>query len=351
MLSIKRQISNYNHSTRNEKIKYIVVHDVGEISSAQNNADYFCGGNRNASADFFVDSNSIIQIVDYHNNYSWAIGDGRGKYGKTNSNSVSIEMCLESNHQPSEATINNTLDLVRYLMDDLSISIDNVVTHHMCSDKNCPQSFSANNWEKWNWFKSKLVGETSTVSYQQPQPQENPIEKAKKFVGQRCKELQEKLIKCGYNCGGYGADGDFGGGTYESLLKFQKDNGLVADGLAGDKTFEKLDSIISEMNKPKMQINQKVLAYQKAFNKMGLGRLDEDGILGNMTLGSISKLSLLKVGSNNAMVGWIQGVLGCTQDNIYGNITKSKVVSYQQNHGLSADGIAGQQTIKSMLVN
>ena len=39
---------------------------------------------------------------------------------------------------------------------------------------------------------------------------------------------------------GITADGDFGPGTERALKAWQADNGLVADGVAGPATFEKL---------------------------------------------------------------------------------------------------------------
>ncbi|HEY5524188.1 MAG TPA: N-acetylmuramoyl-L-alanine amidase [Clostridium sp.] len=164
MLGIQKKLIGYNFSKRSSKAQYIVIHDVGEKgSTAQNNKDYFAGGDRQASADFFIDSNNIIQIIDYTKNYSWAIGDGHGEFGKTNANSLSIEMCLENNGQPSEKTIQNTLDLAKYLMKELNIGIGNVVRHYDCSHKNCPGSFSANNWAKWTNFKTRLAS-TSSVA-------------------------------------------------------------------------------------------------------------------------------------------------------------------------------------------
>jgi len=156
MLPIQKLLINYNHSARNESPKYIVIHDVGTVSTAKNNRDYFAGGNRQTSADFFVDSTNIIQIIDYHTRYSWAIGDGAGKYGKTNGNTISIEMCLESNYTPSEQTIQNTLDLTKYLMNEFGLPEDKVIRHYDCSLKQCPKSFSANNWTKWFEFKKRL---------------------------------------------------------------------------------------------------------------------------------------------------------------------------------------------------
>ena len=39
---------------------------------------------------------------------------------------------------------------------------------------------------------------------------------------------------------GITADGDFGPGTERALKRWQADNGLVADGIAGPATFAKL---------------------------------------------------------------------------------------------------------------
>ena len=145
MLDIQKQFINYNKSSRSANPIYIVVHDTGSPNStAQNNHDYFAGGDRSASADYFVDSNNIIQIIDTDNFYSWQVGDGGGKYGISNKNSVGIEMCIGSDSMPTDATINNTIDLVRYLMSKYGISIDNVVRHYDASHKICPNCFSTN---------------------------------------------------------------------------------------------------------------------------------------------------------------------------------------------------------------
>lgn len=58
--------------------------------------------------------------------------------------------------------------------------------------------------------------------------------------GSDVKALQILLIGNGYSCGSYGADGDFGSGTYSAVTKFQKANGLEADGIVGANTWKKL---------------------------------------------------------------------------------------------------------------
>ena len=157
MLNIQKQYINYNKSPRTQSIKYIVIHSTGNIGdSAQNNHDYFASGNRGASADFFVDNNNIIQIIDSDNYYSWEVGDGHGKYGISNSNSIGIEMCGTNNGYISEETINNTVELVRYLMNKYSIDINHLVRHYDASRKYCPYQFQPNNWARWYDFRERV---------------------------------------------------------------------------------------------------------------------------------------------------------------------------------------------------
>lgn len=58
--------------------------------------------------------------------------------------------------------------------------------------------------------------------------------------GEYVRALQILLIGRGCNCGGYGADGDFGGGTENSVQEFQENHGLYADGVVGNLTWAKL---------------------------------------------------------------------------------------------------------------
>ena len=156
MLKITKQISKYNHHSGN-KVQYLVIHDVGAVSSAKNNADYFGGGNRNASAHYFVDDNSIYQVVEDYNG-AWHVGDGQGVYGIHNSNSIGIEQCLQANKTISKTTEKNTLELTQYLMNKYHIPIERVVRHYDASRKICPRAWSPNNWKEWLNFKSNLLG-------------------------------------------------------------------------------------------------------------------------------------------------------------------------------------------------
>ena len=59
--------------------------------------------------------------------------------------------------------------------------------------------------------------------------------------GNITKLLQEKLVSLGYNTNGI--DGIFGFGTEKAVISFQKNNGLVADGIVGKNTWGKIINI------------------------------------------------------------------------------------------------------------
>lgn len=63
---------------------------------------------------------------------------------------------------------------------------------------------------------------------------------AKGSKGQQVKSLQLLLIGYGHSCGSAGADGDFGSGTYNAVIAFQKKKKLEADGIVGTKTWNAL---------------------------------------------------------------------------------------------------------------
>lgn len=85
-------------------------------------------------------------------------------------------------------------------------------------------------------------------------------------TGAAVKDMQKKLIACGYSCGSSGADGSFGNGTLAAVKKFQKANGLVVDGYFGEKSKEKLDSLYSGKNNNAHGESVKVESA-KSFNK------------------------------------------------------------------------------------
>lgn len=58
--------------------------------------------------------------------------------------------------------------------------------------------------------------------------------------GSDVKKMQQSLIDAGYDVGTAGADGIYGSATEAAVRKYQQDNGLVVDGVAGNQTLGKL---------------------------------------------------------------------------------------------------------------
>jgi len=115
------------------------------------------------------------------------------------------------------------------------------------------------------------------------------------LAGEPVKVLQKKL--------GVNTDGEFGADTEAVLRKYQQQNGLKVDGIAGPDTFV----------------------------HMGL-----------------YELILLKVGTSGETVKKLQTALGINQDGQFGSGTEKAVRDFQQKNGLPVDGIAGPATLAKM---
>lgn len=90
------------------------------------------------------------------------IGNGGAYYGKcTNSNSIGIEMCC-TNSDVSQTTVDNTIELVKYLMVKYNIPASNVIRHYDVTNKMCPAPM-VNNPTRWEAFKIALNGSSSPV--------------------------------------------------------------------------------------------------------------------------------------------------------------------------------------------
>lgn len=148
----------YNKSSRNNTpIKYIVIHDTGNRSKGADalaHYRYFNGGNRGASAHYFIDDKRVVQLVG-DSLASWHCGDGKGRYGITNSNSIGIEICINSDGDYNIA-VANTIELVKNLMERFNVPAERVIRHYDTSRKSCPNTMKPNNWAKWKWFHDEI---------------------------------------------------------------------------------------------------------------------------------------------------------------------------------------------------
>ena len=144
--SIKRYHGSYNISPKWTAYRYIVVHYVGSgdssPGSARANCVYFAGGNRNASAHYFVDDAYIYEYADPRKYYTWHVGDGGGRYGITNSNAIGIEVCINGDRPYTDAELPRLRWLVQKLMAEYGIPAERVVRHYDASRKACPYYYT-----------------------------------------------------------------------------------------------------------------------------------------------------------------------------------------------------------------
>jgi peptidoglycan hydrolase-like protein with peptidoglycan-binding domain len=132
--------------------------------------------------------------------------------------------------------------------------------------------------------------------------------------GSAVAELQQLLQSKGFYSGKI--DGDFGAGTTNAVLKFQKENGLVPDGIVGSSSWAKLRAVVIPT--------------------------------------SAQGLPTLLPGSKGAAVSQAQQLLkdkGYYQGRIDGDFgvgTRDAIAVFQRANGLTIDGKVGEQTWKKL---
>ena len=210
--------------------------------------------------------------------------------------------------------------------------------------------------------------------------------------GSAVKDLQTKLKKLGYYSGT--VDSTFGSGTYAAVRAFQKKYNLTADGVAGSETLKKLDSAYKNANSAKdddslrmgdsgsavkdLQTKLKKLGYYdgtvdstfgsgtyaavKAFQKKY--NLTADGVAGSETLKKLDSAyknadsdkddGSLRKGATGSAVKNLQtklkklGFYNASIDGDYGDTTVAAVKAFQKKYNLTADGVAGSETLKKL---
>ena len=142
--------------------------------------------------------------------------------------------------------------------------------------------------------------------------------------GEDVKSVQTRLKALGYYTGT--VDGKYGSGTLAAVTAFQTQNGLKADGVAGSGTYKVL---FSDSAKP----------APSSPTPAPTATPDP------------STFTNLKKGSTGEAVQRLQAALASlgytvNTDGTYTNATVTAVKQFQQQNGLSADGIAGPTTQK-----
>ena len=218
--------------------------------------------------------------------------------------------------------------------------------------------------------------------------------------GTDVRNLQQDLTTLGY----YWAEitGNFGAKTETAVKRFQEENGLTADGVAGTKTLKAIAAAVArkggtpasggnagttlKLNSQGTKVSQlqtdlKQLGYYyaeitgnfgekteaavKAFQKAK--SLTADGVAGTKTLNAIavavdkaggsssgSSSTNMKLGSTGTAVSALQQnltTLGYYYGDVtghYGNLTQQAVKKFQKAKGLTQDGVASTATLNAI---
>lgn len=140
---------------------------------------------------------------------------------------------------------------------------------------------------------------------------------------------------------------------------YNKANGKILTGLVRRRAEETklFNKAVISNKKDISKTSSKCLSLQKAINRDGIAKLDEDGICGTSTKKALKQISLsaaksgnsYKVGSKGYVVKFVQKVIGVDVDGCYGNGTREGVILWQKKHGLTPDGICGYNTLLTMI--
>ena len=290
-------MSNNNSYDTNDPV-YIVVHNTDNYASAadaKRHAMAQSAGNiKGASAHVYVDDTEAYQATPF-NRGCWHVGVNYGKnnlFGKChNRNSIGVEICCNAGYDYEKAFM-NAVEVVKDLMKKYNIPAERVVQHYDVCTKNCPSEIrKKNDWDRFkklitgvnvepvevkqeiqvdhlyrvrkSWLESNTQkGAYKTLSNAKEKADEFPgwsvydwngaviytskVEKdylEKGDSGTEVKDMQQKLIFCGYSCGSSGSDGDFGKNTLTALELFQGDFNIPLTGIYDEKTKEKIESV------------------------------------------------------------------------------------------------------------
>jgi len=167
------------------------------------------------------------------------------------------------------------------------------------------------------------------------------------------RELQSNLWGLGYDIG-FSVDGDFGHYTESAVKAFQRQNGLLVDGIVGPITWRALSEKVKNVQSTLDHLGcdcgavdgyygEKTTAGVKAYQKAS--NLKEDGIAGPVTRGQL-KEAVKHVQRNLVGLGYDCGDAGV--DGVLGHFTEHAIKQYQHEHGLKEDSIDGPKTRASI---
>lgn len=139
-MKIERMIAKTHCYLGQNKPSYVVVHETDNWSKGANahaHATAMKNGNLAGTVHYYVDSQECYQTLE-HQDGAWAVGDGHGRYGISNLNSINIEICVnpESNYY---LAVDRAAELAAMLLNQYGWDTSHLKRHYDASRKHCPR--------------------------------------------------------------------------------------------------------------------------------------------------------------------------------------------------------------------
>lgn len=283
--------SNYGAARNLSSIKYIVWHyTANDGDSDEANGNYFNGKNRNASAHYFVDDDSItISVPD--NYIAWSVGGNRYSNYKTtggaklygiakNANTLNIELCdtkKNGKYDVSDKTLANAIALTKDLMKKYNIPIENVIRHFDVTGKSCPAYYVDET--AWNNVKNKIKKTSVSTSTQpSPAPTTNLYRVRKSWADTSSqKGAYASLDNAKKNCpSGYSV--------------FDKDGNCVYSNIPQSSSSTTTTKKLYRVQTGSFALEKNAIALQQKLKKAGFDSIiKKEGILHKVQVGAYSK--------------------------------------------------------------
>lgn len=223
------------------KVKRIILHhaEANSCSIEDIHRWHLNNGWSGCGYHFFVRKDGSI----YRGRPENKLGSHTGNY-----NTGSLGVCFEGNfnkeHMPAEQ-LKSGQELITYLVDKYGLLKANVYKHKDFNSTDCPGANFPFNQLQQGAYQKPIVNQSVSVVDELKQECDKQgfgyyptVSKGAK--GNITKIIQRILINQGYKLPSWGADGSFGNETIQSVKQFQKDSGLIADGIVGKNTWNKL---------------------------------------------------------------------------------------------------------------
>lgn len=139
-IKITKMIAKTHCYIGQNKPNYVVIHETDNWAKGANSrahANAMKNGNLAGTVHYYVDSQDCYQTLE-HQDGAWAVGDGKGKYGITNKNSINIEICVnpESNYY---VAVDRAAQLAAMLLNQYGWDTSHLKRHYDASRKHCPR--------------------------------------------------------------------------------------------------------------------------------------------------------------------------------------------------------------------